>query len=213
MPRQFLLSGPAEPNVHRLPEHQCGRWEDGQCSGKDSVCGNGEVAPVSYRLIPSAAGAARRAVRKPHPFGACSFLNAVPWQQFYAMPGSTATFKSGPSAAPSYGRLAARALLAALRLSRCDSEFRKCQRTARRIKTGSVCHLKIAGRVAILILSAASPLPPLATHPVGEASRAAFQNDSRQGDPSPQAPLFSTSSTNHCCFIKQDLHKMFIHSS
>jgi len=34
--------------------------------------------------------------------------------------------------------------------SRSDSEYRKYQRTAQRIKTGSVCrHLKIAGRFAI----------------------------------------------------------------
>src|ERR1700674_2903877 len=52
--------------------------------------------------------------------------------------------------------------------SRSDSEYRKYQRTAQRIRSGSGCrHLKIAGRVVILgALQATSPLlRPLATHP------------------------------------------------
>jgi hypothetical protein len=52
--------------------------------------------------------------------------------------------------------------------SRSDSEYRKYQRTAQRIRTGSVCRdLKIAGRVAVFGVPSGyqPPLRPFATHP------------------------------------------------
>jgi len=52
--------------------------------------------------------------------------------------------------------------------SRSDSEYRKYQRTAHRIQTGSVCrHLKIAGRVPFSgsLQPTSPPAPPVATHP------------------------------------------------
>ena len=52
--------------------------------------------------------------------------------------------------------------------SRNESEYRRYQRTAHRISSGSVCrHLKIAGRIACFTMSSGYQPPPalVATHP------------------------------------------------
>ena len=53
--------------------------------------------------------------------------------------------------------------------SRNDSEYRRYQRTAHRIRSGSVCrHLKIAGRIAFVTISSGYQPPPanVATQPL-----------------------------------------------
>ena len=59
-----------------------------------------------------------------------------------------------------------------MKRSRNESEYRRVQRTAQRISSGSVCrHLKIAGRIAFFMISSGyqPPLAKVATQPSVEA--------------------------------------------